>query len=125
MFDGKAGGDVVGDVVTSEGDDCEFAQNVVGVDADGGGISTDVHKGAARAFLAGTELGVGEGEGSYEKLGDVKSCSAYAFLDVLGQGGTGNDIEETSFELVYLHAYDIEYGAIANFVFLWYDFEYL
>ena len=119
------GGYVLGDIVASQWDDGEVAQDVLAIDRDGGGVVADVDEGAARAFLCLGQHAFGQGEWRQIHLGHADAGHVKALVEVAVEGLAPQDVEEVPLQVGGLYAHGVELILRVNLVLLHGGVEYL
>ena len=85
-----------------------MTQNVFRVDADGRRVGTHVYQCTSGAPLSLGQHAVGQCQGSQEHLGNIDAGSLEAFIQVLVERLTLQDIKEDTLEMAALYAYRVE-----------------
>ena len=105
--DVEADGEVVGEVIATDGDDRGVGDGAFEEDDQLGSGGADVEEADAELALIGSERGFGSGEGFEDGLGDFEAGLVDAGDDaLLCAGGAGGDVQ-IDFEAIADHAHGI------------------
>ena len=110
--------DVAGDAVSSQRQYCQETENVVFINRNSGGISSEVDECAARTAFALGQHGIGCYQWRDQLVGNIDLCLLEAVFQILPYGRAGDDIEETSFDVASYQSHRVGLQIIADFVFL-------
>ena len=112
------GGNVASDIVTSKWYHSEMAQHVLMEDGDRSGVGTKVDEQTASTTLSLGKDTLGECQRSEEELCDGDACLVEAYINVVVERLTTDDIEEVTLQARCLYTYGIELVLVVYLIFL-------